>query len=203
MFGGGDDPFRDIESFFRKMSQLGGNGFISSSSGSSGGSSSFSRTVSNGGTFESIARGSFCPPTTITDNGNQFLLDLDVPGISREDLKVTATSQKLCISGQRRPIFGQQQQQQQRQGKNEGGDFFGLGGQQQQIQQQQSSSSSLQQQFQQLLMDERPVGFFERCFTFPNKIEENNISAQFNNGVLSVAVGHGGNDDGSKEISIR
>jgi len=196
MFGGsGDDPFRDIESFFRKMSQLGnfpgsGGGSILSSSGSS-----FSRTVggSNGGTFESIARGSFCPPTTITDNGNQFLLDIDVPGISREDLKVTATSQKLCISGQRRPATSADNNN-----KNSQSDFFGGGGAQQQQNQQ-----SLQQQFQQLLMDERPVGFFERCFSFPSKIEENNVSAQFNNGVLSVSVGHGGGDDGSKEISIR
>ena len=115
----------------------------------------------------------------------------DVPGISREDLKVTATSQKLCISGQRRPATSAENSN-----KNTQSDFFGGGGGAQQ-------QPSLQQQFQQLLMDERPVGFFERCFSFPSKIEENNVSAQFNNGVLSVSVGHGGGDDGSKEISIR
>lgn len=202
MFGGSDDPFRDVESFFRKMSQLGsGNSFLSSS----GSSSSFSRTTNNGGTFESIARGSFCPPTTITDNGKQFLLDLDVPGIAREDLKVTATNSKLCISGQRRPTTALQQLSRSN-SSNTPHDFFGLGRHQTpQISDgsTNTNTTTIQQQFQQLLMDERPVGFFERCFSFPNKIEENDISAQFSNGVLSVAVGHGGNDDGSKEISIR
>lgn len=196
MFGG-EDPFRDIESFFRKMSQLGAGHFTT------GGSSSFSRAISNGGTFESIARGSYSPATTITDSGSQFLIEMDVPGISREDLKVTATGQKVCVSGQRRPGIA----------ANIGGgagDYFGFGNaftiptqQSTNNKQQGNSASQPQQPFQQVFMDERPVGFFERCFTFPNKVEESNISAQFNNGVLSVAVGHGGSDDKSKEISIR
>lgn len=201
MFGGNnDDPFRDIESFFRRMSQLGGGMFTPGGSGLS--SSSFSRTVGSGGSFESSARGSFAPATTISDTGKQFLIELDVPGVPKEELKVTATGQKVCITGHRRPStnitnFGNS-------------DFFGFQ-HQQQSQQQADQKQQLPDQKQQggnnnyqvLFMDERPVGYFERCFTFPSKIDEQNISAQFNNGVLSVAVGHSGSDDKSKEISIR
>ncbi len=189
MFGGGDDPFRDIESFFRKMSQLGGHF-------TTGGSSSFTRSFGNGGSFEAFGRGSFSPAATISDSGKAFNVELDVPGIAREDLKVTATTSKLCISGQRKPTLSLPSNN-----NNDHNNFFGF---QNTAQQQQGSTTSQQQQFQQLFLDERPVGFFERCFTFPHKLDESNVSAQYNNGTLAISVPHsGGNSDLTKEISIR
>ena len=41
---------------------------------------------------------------------------------------------------------------------------------------------------QAVLMRERGLGPFERCFTFPQHIRENSVSAKFNNGELEVTM---------------
>jgi HSP20 family protein len=155
---GNDDPFKEIENFFRRIS----------GPGSHFSSGSFSRSLPSGGSFESTSRGSIMPAASIADTGSQYQLEIDVPGIQRDDLKVTATPQKLCVSGQRRPVF-------------ESGHTPEPGA---------------------VMLDERGIGFFERCFSFPTKINESAVVAQHANGVLSISVGHSGSDP-SKQIIIK
>lgn len=175
MWGGGrgEDPFDQI---FRRF---GGPGFPIMNGFPASGSSHFSRSFgSGGGTFESTGRG-FHLAATMIDTGKEYQIQLDAPGIPRDELKVTATNQKICVSGQRRP------------GVEAALSTAG------------SSSGSSTANKEQVILDERFTGFFERCFSFPHRIATDKITAHAENGVLSLSVSHSDSKDGAQEIAIK
>lgn len=195
--GGNDDPFKEFENIFRRAFgpfgpfQPGVGGFSGFSSSSSG-NSSFSRSFGNGTAFESTSRGSYVPAANVADTGAEYVVDLDVPGIAREELKVTASAEKkICISGQRRSalndmLAGQQQ-------KSASSSVVQVGTAQPQ--------SNTQHVFP--LLQESQHGLFERCFSFPKRIDESKIQAHHNNGVLNLQIPHAEADDAGKTINIR
>lgn len=46
-------------------------------------------------------RGFVIPPANISDSGNEYLLELDMPGVNKEGLQITIESNELTIIGRR------------------------------------------------------------------------------------------------------
>lgn len=88
------------------------------------------------------------PPVTVEHNGAVTVRAL-VPGLSREDLQITATEDSITIQGERKHPEGYE-----------------------------------------LRRQERPVGSFERTFTFRDPIDPDRISASVKDGILVVTVPH-------------
>lgn len=92
----------------------------------------------------------WAPRTDMTENEDQYLIHVDLPGIPKEDVKVSYKDNRLTISGERNE-----------EEKEEEDNF---------------------------LRKERYFGRFVRTFTLPAAVKEDNIKANFKDGVLTVTV---------------
>jgi len=101
--------------------------------------------------------GSSIPPANISETKGSFLVDLSVPGMTKEDFKVDVENNILTISSEKK-------EEKTDNDKN--------------FKRREFSYSS-----------------FSRSFTLPENVDENNISAKYNNGVLHLTIP-------KKEISI-
>ena len=92
----------------------------------------------------------WAPKTDMTENEDQYLIHVDLPGIPKKDVKVSYKDNRLTISGERK-----------KEEKEEKDNF---------------------------LRKERYFGSFVRTFTLPVDVKEDNIKANFKDGVLTVTV---------------
>jgi HSP20 family protein len=95
--------------------------------------------------------GSFTPAVDIKENENEIRLDLELPGMSPEDVEITAENGVLSVRGEKREE------------RKEGDD----------------------NRYQ---VVERIYGTFLRTFQLPLGVDEDQIKAEFNNGVLSLHI---------------
>ena len=80
------DPFRDLEEFEHRLA------------------STFGRAISkpNGEGTEAITTTDWTPLVEITEDDKEFLVKAELPGLKKEDVKVTVESGIMTISGERK-----------------------------------------------------------------------------------------------------
>jgi HSP20 family protein len=92
----------------------------------------------------------WAPRTDMVETADNYEIRLDLPGLSKDDLKINMQERQLTVSGERR-----------HEARNEDDEFVRV---------------------------ERAFGHFHRSFTLPQSIQEDNIEASYENGVLTVTV---------------
>ena len=118
------DPWRELERIRRDMDNL----FETNT-----------RTVSKG-----------YPPVNVYDTGNDVQLQVELPGLTKDDINVCYTDGNLTLSGDRKPLV-------------EDGKYT-------------------------IIRNERSTGKFEKTINIPYPIVQNSISADFQNGVLTITM---------------
>lgn len=106
-------------------------------------------TTDDNGRNESSAR-MWAPRTDMVETSDNYEIHLDLPGMSKDDLKINMQERQLTVSGERR-----------HEARNEDDEFVRV---------------------------ERAFGHFHRAFTLPQSIDEDNIEASYENGVLKITV---------------
>jgi len=99
--------------------------------------------------FRTPGRGVF-PLLNLTEDGDNYYLRAELPGVKNEDLEINATDNNISISGERKLTE-----------ENEGARFH---------------------------RRERNSGKFSRAITLPGKIDNDKISANLANGMLTITV---------------
>jgi HSP20 family protein len=100
--------------------------------------------------FPVIAEASFQPPCDIQETDSHYLVSVDLPGLSKNDVRVELQDNTLRVFGERK-----------------GEHTRGRG----------ATSRT-----------ERFHGTFERFMTLPANLKAENLEAQFENGVLHIAI---------------
>ena len=104
----------------------------------------------NGNGNEEFENAVWMPMTDILEDENQYYLNLDLPGIKKEDVKINYTNGQLSISGERKQETIEKNTKYHR--------------------------------------AERSYGKYYRSFTLPQKINENDINAEFKDGQLKISI---------------
>src|SRR5664279_5448844 len=78
------DPFRDVLSLQNRMNSL------------------FQDYARGSGENEAVTTASFVPPVDVYEDEHKVVLNLEVPGIKQEDLKIQVENNSLTISGERK-----------------------------------------------------------------------------------------------------
>ncbi|MFP4227578.1 MAG: Hsp20/alpha crystallin family protein [Salinivenus sp.] len=89
------------------------------------------------------------PRTDLLETDDAFLLRLDVPGMTKEDITINLQNSTLTISGER---------------------------------------TSERSENEEYVRVERAFGNFHRTFTLPDAVDNENIEAAYDNGVLTIHV---------------
>jgi HSP20 family protein len=92
----------------------------------------------------------FKPAMDIEEHDDHFLLSMDLPGVKKEDIRLSVNDHQLTISGERKSEHVEDKKNRH--------------------------------------FVERSYGKFERSFTLPSNIKYDDIEADFQDGVLKVAV---------------
>lgn len=109
----------------------------------------FPTSEGNGDRSESTTR-MWAPRTDMVETADNYEIHLDLPGMSKDDLKINMQERQLTVSGERR-----------HEARNEDDEFVRV---------------------------ERAFGHFHRSFTLPQSIQEDNIEAAYEDGVLKITV---------------
>jgi HSP20 family protein len=99
---------------------------------------------------DSEVQTAWCPRTDVRETEKEIVLDLEIPGIDKKDIKVEVKDNTLTISGERNEEKAE-----------EGTDYY---------------------------RRERRYGKFERSFGLPDTVEEDKVSAQYKNGILTLTL---------------
>ncbi len=99
--------------------------------------------------FEALER--FTPAVNMVETENDFRLSLDLPGMNKDQIKISLDDRTLTITGERK---------------------F-------------EKEASDKNKF---LRFERSYGSFQRSFTLPSAVENKEIKAKYNDGVLEVTL---------------
>jgi HSP20 family protein len=97
-----------------------------------------------------FTKGISSPPANITETNKEFLLDLSVPGMKREDFELEVENGVLTISSEKEEEKNDEDKNYHRQ--------------------------------------EFSCSCFSRSFTLPDNVDENKISAKYDNGMLKVTM---------------
>lgn len=92
----------------------------------------------------------FYPTSEVTEEGNHYLLKVDLPGIAQDHVKIEADKDRLMIRAERR----------------------------------EEKKTDTKKKY----LSEVYYGSYERTFTLPGPIDDKNIDARFENGVLTITI---------------
>ncbi len=109
----------------------------------------FNQAVPQTKTEEGYDSAVWSPMVDITENDDQFTLELDLPGIDKKEVKINFNDNVLTVSGERRV----------------------------------EKFDNVASQYV-----ERSYGKFYRRFSFPARVNPDNIKAAYEHGVLTVTV---------------
>jgi len=164
---------------------------------------------SQGGTLSSASGAggtgvaAWAPHIDVSETDKEFHIEADLPGVRQEDINIQVQDGMLVLSArmqQAQESSQDQQDQQDQQGQQQGADgqsaqsegqkrqkgHKGENGQASSQQSQQSQQSQpLQRQYHQR---ERRFGYFERIMSLPPNVDEENIQADFRDGVLTLRL---------------
>ena len=104
------------------------------------------------------------PLTDISETNDEYILNMDLPGVKKDDVKISYSNGELIVSGERK---------QEKDDKNS--------------------------KYHRI---ERSYGKYYRSFTLPEKIDEDKIEAEFNNGSLTIKVPKS-EESKPKEIEVK
>lgn len=90
------------------------------------------------------------PRMDLAETEEAYRIDLDMPGMTKDDLKISYQDNQLVVSGER--------------------------------------ESDRKEENEEFVRVERSFGHFRRSFTLPRTVDEDNISATYDNGVLTITV---------------
>lgn len=99
---------------------------------------------------EVISKADWAPVVDISESKNQFTIKAELPGIKKEDIKLSVHEGVLAISGERRSETTEEDEKHHR--------------------------------------IERFYGSFSRSFTLPENVDEENIDAEYQDGILTVRL---------------
>ncbi len=109
------------------------------------------------------------PAVDVHEDENGFYIDLELPGLSREDVKINFQEGTLTVSGERRYAHEKSEPA----GNPENGE---------------SGNAPVQAREKSVHRMERIYGRFFRSFNLPSTVNPEGIRARFDNGVLTVSV---------------
>jgi HSP20 family protein len=162
------DPFKDMDEMFRRLTR----------------NIDF---VRDGHSISMMATGSWMPPMDVTEQNDTVTVQLDVPGVRKEDLDVHLTNNRLCVSGSRGAVLAATSG-----GAGEARGFGGGGGYGVQ-----PSQPVLR------YMLERPTGHFERCIQMAGQVREDSIEADMADGVLKIVMQKAGGKASKASINVK
>lgn len=110
----------------------------------------------------------WAPTVDISQDNKEWRIEADLPGVKQDDIDIQVENGALVIRAELKP----EEEPQQAPDQNGNG------------QQSQSSQSSQRQYYHR----ERRYGFFERVIALPPDVDDEQIQADFNNGVLVVHI---------------
>ncbi|GAD97451.1 30 kDa heat shock protein [Paecilomyces variotii No. 5] len=129
---------------------------------------------------------SFAPKFDVRETNEAYHLDGELPGINQKDVDIEFSDpQTLVIKGRTEREYhspeareedqaqGQQQQQGQSQEVTKTGD---------------KQVSKSDQPKPKYWVSERSIGEFHRSFSFPTRVDQDNVKASLKNGILSVVI---------------
>jgi HSP20 family protein len=126
---------------------------------------------------------SMVAPMNVYETNNGYEVQVALAGVKPEDIDLTVQQNTLDIKGKFSYTMPQTTQSQQA-----GNVVESQPGQQSKTQQTQQSQSQQGQANFTTLVQEIPMGNFERTITFPRAIDANQIHTSFENGILTIWV---------------
>jgi HSP20 family protein len=126
---------------------------------------------------------SMVAPMNVYETNNGYEVQVALAGVKPEDIDLTVQQNTLDIKGKFSYTMPQTTQSQQA-----GNVVESQPGQQSKTQQTQQSQSQQGQASFTTLVQEIPMGNFERTITFPRAIDANQIHTSFENGILTIWV---------------
>jgi HSP20 family molecular chaperone IbpA len=151
----------------------------------------------NRGQFSSLR--SFSPRFDFRESDDAYYLDGELPGISQENIDIEFSDhQTLVIKGRSEREFQETnaddtpQDQEGQEGQEETSGVAKAG------EKPVTKSKSNKHRY---WASERSVGQFHRAFSFPGRVDQNNVRASLKNGILSVVVPKDA-VSGTKKITI-
>jgi HSP20 family molecular chaperone IbpA len=119
---------------------------------------------------------SFAPRFDVRESENAFHLDGELPGIAQENINVEFTDpQTLVVKGRTEREYHTSEPKEQ----------SGNGNEEQAVEKASKTSSKAGHRY---WASERTVGEFSRTFSFPTRVDQDNVKASLKNGILSVLV---------------
>jgi HSP20 family protein len=115
------------------------------------------------------------PVVDIHEDENSFIIDAELPGLSKDDVKINFQDDTMTIAGERRYTREERQ-------ANGNGAVNGNGGTPENARPANGGRPSSVHRM------ERVYGKFIRSFTFPKKVSADGIRATFENGVLTIVA---------------
>jgi HSP20 family protein len=109
------------------------------------------------------------PSIDISENDKEWTVEIDLPGVNRDNINVEVDHNQLCIRVEMR-----QETQEPPPQVSQG----------QQAQQTQQGQQGQQEPWRQYHRRERRYGYFERAFTLPENVDQENVRCDFRDGVL-------------------
>ena len=127
------------------------------------------------GSFFSSTYGSWTAPMDIVESPTHYHVAADLPGLKKEDISINFddATEKVCIKGTR-PHPGYLRSM--------------LKAQPDSVVRREEDTTMELPASGNTLLNERGFGTFERCFHFPSSVDKAKISAQFEAGLLHVAL---------------
>ena len=99
---------------------------------------------------ETTSEQGFRPPLDLKEDEENYYAQLELPGLSKEEIKISIQNNVLCVQGEKK---------------------------QEQVKEKQDYR-----------MVERSYGIFERCFQLPKEIEDGDIRADMEKGILRITI---------------
>jgi HSP20 family protein len=131
----------------------------------------------------------------IREDDDHIYVDADLPGFRKEDVDISLENGMLTIVAEHReevtePPGGDAQQGRSQARQDQGGQGSNeqSRGQQAQGQQGEGQSNAARQNKPEYLLRERVIRRFVRSFTLPANVDESNVQASLENGVLKVVL---------------
>jgi HSP20 family protein len=119
------------------------------------------------------------PTVDVHEDENSFVIDAELPGMRKEDVKISFQDGVLSLSGERRYEYEEKEPVAEK--PNGNGNGNGEGTVEGRVSVERKTGRSCHRM-------ERFYGRFHRTFTFPTAVNPDTISARFENGILKVVV---------------
>lgn len=101
----------------------------------------------------------FSPALDVQESDKEFAIQFDIPGMTKDDIKIEVHESKLFVSGERKRLNDVKESKDDGEGEKSFYTHF-----------------------------ERSFGRFERTLTLPKNVDINQISARAENGVLTLQI---------------